>query len=171
MQAKRPTPLIIFLQLVLLGVVAVAAVLRVGDADWDPALFGILLGFSVFSDLTAIETESRLKISGSFLALVLAMVFLGGAPAAIIGVVSILVGWARWRDAPHDLLNNLATYATFPLVGGAVFHETIDKLSVTASEPAYYTLVFGVFMLALAINFSMIAAYTCYLDRSSWIAS
>jgi putative nucleotidyltransferase with HDIG domain len=169
MQAKRPTPLIIFLQLVLLGVVAVAAVLRVGDADWDPALFGILLGFSVFSDLTAIETESRLKISGSFLALVLAMVFLGGAPAAIIGVVSILVGWARWRDAPHDLLNNLATYATFPLVGGAVFHETIDKLSVTASEPAYYTLVFGVFMLALAINFSMIAAYTCYLDRSSFV--
>ncbi|MEX2448285.1 MAG: HD-GYP domain-containing protein [Solirubrobacterales bacterium] len=169
MQAKRPTPLIIILQLALLGVVAVAAVLRVGDADWDPALFGILLGFSVFSDLTAIETESRLKISGSFLALVLAMVFLGGAPAAIIGVVSILVGWARWRDAPHDLLNNVATYVTFPLVGGVAFHETIDKLGVTASEPAYYTLVFGVFMLALAINFSMIAAYTCYLDRSSFV--
>ena len=34
----------------------------------------------------SIETESRLKISGNFLALVLAMVLLGGTPAALIGV-------------------------------------------------------------------------------------
>jgi putative nucleotidyltransferase with HDIG domain len=169
MEAKRPTPLIIFLEIVLLCVVAVAAVLRAPHADWDPALFGILLGFSVFSDLTAIETESRLKISGSFLALVLAMVFLGGTAAAVIGVASILVGWMRWRDEPHDLLNNLVTYATFPLVGGWAFHATIDGYGITASEPAFYTLVFGVFLVALAINFTMVGAYTCYLERSSFI--
>ena len=60
----------------------------------------ILLAFSVFSDLTAVATESKVKISGSFLALVLAMVFLGGTPAALIGVITILVGWLRWRDEP-----------------------------------------------------------------------
>ncbi len=168
MQAKRPTPLIIGLELAALCAVGVGAVLRGSDADWDPALFGILLGFSIFSDLTAIETESRLKISGSFLALVLAMVFLGGTPAAVIGVASILVGWARWRDEPHDLLNNLLTYSTFPLVGGWFFRETIEEIGLTAADPSFYPLVFGVFLLALAINFTMVAAYTCYLERSSF---
>jgi putative nucleotidyltransferase with HDIG domain len=169
MEEKRPTPLIIGLELTLLAAIGVAGYLRGDNADWDPALFGILLGFSIFSDLTAIETESKLKISGSFLALVLAMVFLGGAPAAIIGVISILVGWLRWRDEPHDLLNNLVTYATFPLIGGWVFRETVEGLGITAADASFYPLVFGVFLLALAINFSMVAAYTCYLERSSFI--
>ena len=167
MPGERPTPLIIFLELLLLAIIAAAGV-GFAFANWDLALFGILLGFSVFSDLTAIETDSKVKISGSFLALVLAMVFLGGAPAAIIGVLSILVGWVRWRDAPHYLLNNLVTYATFPLVGGIVFHRTTEAAVITPSDPAFYTLVFGVFMLALAINFSMIASYACYLERSSF---
>ncbi|HEX5761793.1 MAG TPA: HD-GYP domain-containing protein [Solirubrobacterales bacterium] len=160
--------MIIGLEVTLLGTIAAAAVVRGSYADWDVALFGILLGFSIFSDLTAIETESKLKISGSFLALVLAMVFLGGTPAAIIGVASILVGWARWRDAPHDLLNNLVTYSTFPLIGGWLFRETIEELGITAADPSFYPLVFGVFLVALAINFSMVAAYTCYLERSSF---
>src|SRR5262245_47711230 len=86
----------------LLGVAAVAIAAFGGwqapDANWDFALFGFLLGFAIFSDLTAIETSSKLKTSGSFLALVLAIVFLGGPPAAIIGVLSIWAGWFRWRD-------------------------------------------------------------------------
>ena len=103
--------------------IAVGGLARTGR-DWDSALFGILLGFSVFSDLTAIETNSRLKISGSFLALVLAMVFLGGAPAALIGVLTILARLARaGATSAHDLLNNLVTYATFPLLTGIAFHS------------------------------------------------
>ena len=167
MQTKRPTPLIIGLELALLGGVAVAAVLRAGSADWDPALFAILLGFSIFSDLTAIETEKHLKISGSFLALVLAMVFLGGAPAAVIGVISILVGWLRWRDKPHDLLNNLATYATFPMLCGIAFKEGVAELGLTLADPLFYLCVFALFQLALAINFIMSAGYGCYVERTS----
>ena len=56
----------------------------------------ILLGSAIISDLAAIEVSSKLKTSGSFLALVLAMVFLGATPAAIIGITVILVGWLRW---------------------------------------------------------------------------
>ena len=82
---------------ILLAAVAVA-VWVAPQANWDLPLLGILLGFSVFSDLTAISTDSRVKISGSFLALTLAMVFLGGTPAALIGAITILVGWLRWRD-------------------------------------------------------------------------
>ena len=96
------------------------------------AFFAVLLAFSIFSDLTAVSTESKVKISGSFLALVIAMVFLGGTPAAIIGVATILAGWLRWRDEWHYLLNNLLTYALFPLVGGIAFHEGVVALGLIA---------------------------------------
>jgi putative nucleotidyltransferase with HDIG domain len=170
MPAKRPTPLIVLLEVALLCAVAAVAGLRASSANWDLALFGILLGFSVFSDLTAIETSSKLKTSGSFLALVLAMVFLGGPPAAVVGVLTILAGWARWRDAPHALLNNILTYATFPLIGGLVFSATTNGLEITPVDAAFYPLVFGVFLLALTINFTMTGVYSCYLERSSFVA-
>ncbi|HEY8083348.1 MAG TPA: HD-GYP domain-containing protein [Solirubrobacterales bacterium] len=171
MPAERPTPLIIIAELVMFCAVAVAAVLTASEANWDLALFGILLGFTAFSDLTAIETRSRLKTSGSFLALVLAMVLLGGAPAAVIGVLTILAGWPRWRDAPHYLLNNLLTYATFPLVGGIFFHGVTSAFEISSADLFYYTLVFATFLVALATNFSMIGAYKCYLERSSFIVN
>ncbi|HVC07257.1 MAG TPA: HD-GYP domain-containing protein [Solirubrobacterales bacterium] len=148
--------------------IVAAAVWRGPTANWDPALFGILLGFSVFSDLTAISTTSKVKISGSFLALVLAMVFLGGTPAAAIGVMTIFVGWLRWRDEWHYLLNNVLTYATFPLVTGIAFHSVVSGRGVTDTQPIFYALVFAVFLIALAINFAMIASYACYLERSSF---
>ncbi|HEV2857968.1 MAG TPA: HD-GYP domain-containing protein [Solirubrobacterales bacterium] len=151
-----------------LALVTAVAFWRGAVADWDLPLFCILLGFSVFSDLTAISTTSKVKISGSFLALVLAMVFLGGAPAAVIGVLTILAGWLRWRDAGHYLLNNVLTYATFPLVSGIAFHEIVDSGRVAESDAAFYALIFAVFLVALAINFTMIASYSCYLDRSSF---
>jgi putative nucleotidyltransferase with HDIG domain len=165
----RPTTANHLLLSTAMVVVVVGGILSAPTADWDPALFGILLGFSIFSDLTAIETSSRLKTSGSFLALVLAMVFLGGPPAAVIGVLSIFVGWFRWHDRPHDLLVNTLTYASFPLVAGFAFHEAVERSNITSSEPMFYVYVFGTFLVALALNFSMIAADACYLDRSSFV--
>ena len=153
-----------------LVLVAAAAIWSSRDADWDLALLFILLGFSVFSDLTAITTTSKVKISGSFLALVLAMVFLGGTPAALIGVLTILAGWLRWRDAGHYLLNNLLTYATFPLLSGFAFHEIVVSGQISQNDASFYALIFAVFLVALAINFSMIASYSCYLDGSSFFA-
>ncbi len=170
MRDKRPTPTVIAVQIAALMVAIAIGAWRATYGDWDPALFGILLGFSVFSDLTAIQTNSRVKISGSFLALVLAMVFLGGAPAAAIGVLTILAGWLRWRDDWHYLLNNVVTYATFPLLTGIAFHETVARAGLTADDPSFYVLVFGLFLLALALNFTMIAAYACYLERQSFWA-
>ena len=168
MAQSRPTRLAIATMVAGLVLVTGVAVWRASSANWDLPLFCILLGFSVFSDLTAISTTSKVKISGSFLALVLAMVFLGGAPAAVIGVMTILAGWLRWRDAGHYLLNNVLTYATFPLVSGIVFHELVDHGRIAQTDAAFYALIFAVFLLALAINFTMIASYSCYLDRSSF---
>ncbi|HKB50296.1 MAG TPA: HD-GYP domain-containing protein [Solirubrobacterales bacterium] len=152
----------------LVGAIAVA-VWQAPNANWNLALFGILLGFSIFSDVMSIETESRLKISGNFLALVLAMVLLGGTPAALIGIVSILAGWLRFREGLHDLLVNSLTYITFPLVVGAGFNEVVVATQISSAEPAFYVLVFGAFLAALAMNFTMIAVDACYLERSSFV--
>jgi putative nucleotidyltransferase with HDIG domain len=169
MEKARPTRLNHTLLTAALAVVIAGVFWRAPHAIWDLPLFGILLGFAIFSDLTAIETNSRLKISGSFLALVLAMVFLGGTPAALIGLVSILSGWLYWRESRHDLLVNSLTYLTFPLVAGVGFHEIVSATGVTPSDPAFYVLVFGVFLAALAMNFTMIATDACYLERSSFL--
>jgi putative nucleotidyltransferase with HDIG domain len=168
MAKTRPTPVAIAVMVgALLATIAVA-LWRAPQCDWDLAFFAVLLAFSVFSDLTAVSTESKVKISGSFLALVIAMVFLGGTPAALIGVATILTGWLRWRDEWHYLLNNILTYAFFPLVGGIAFHEGILAAGLTPAEPWFYVCVFGLFQLALAINFVMIASYGCYVERSSF---
>jgi putative nucleotidyltransferase with HDIG domain len=169
MQTERPTRLSNVLLAIALAVAIAAAIWRAPYANWDMGLFAILLGFSIFSDVTAIEMESRLKISGSFLALVLAMVFLGSTPAALIGCISITAGWLRLREKAHDLAVNLLTYITFPVIVGTGFHEILRATGITSSDPIYYGLVFGVFLVALALNFSMIAAYTCYLERRSFL--
>ncbi len=155
---------------VALALAWVVAAWRAPMGDWDIALLAVLLAFSIFSDLTAAPAESSLVVSGSFLALVVAMVFLGGAPAALIGVVTILVGWLRWRTEWHSLLANVLGYTVFPLVGGIVFHEAVTALGLTTADPAFYLCVFGLFLLALAINFTMTISYVCYLERASFVS-
>jgi putative nucleotidyltransferase with HDIG domain len=169
-ESKRPTSRVVAAMGVALALAWVAAVWRAPMGEWDIALLATLLAFSVFSDLTAVDAESSLVVSGSFLALVVAMVFLGGAPAAVIGVVTILVGWLRWRTEWHSLINNVLNYTIFPLIGGIVFHEAVEALGLTTSDPSFYLCVFGLFLLALAINFTMTISYVCYLERASFVA-
>jgi putative nucleotidyltransferase with HDIG domain len=165
MADQRPTRLAIASMMAALAAVVVVGVLLAPQGDWNLGFFAVLLAFSIFSDLTAVRAQSKLLISGSFMALVVAMVFLGGTAAALIGVATILAGWLRWRDDWHYLLNNILTYALFPLIGGIVFHDVAEALNLTASDPSFYLLVFGLFQLVLAINFLMIAGYGCYIER------
>jgi putative nucleotidyltransferase with HDIG domain len=169
MENERPTRFSTAVLAIALVVVIAAAIWQAPDADWDIALFSILLGFSAFSDVMSIETESHLKISGNFLAIVLAIVFLGGTPAALIGIISILVGWLRFRESLPDFLVNALTFTTFPLVVGVAFHEIMDATGITTADPAFYVLVFGAFIAGIAMNFLMIGGYTYYLERSSFI--
>jgi hypothetical protein len=139
-------------------------------ADWDFALLLTLLAFSIVSDVGAVETGASVKISGSFLALVLAMVFLGGPPAALIGVVTIAVGWLRWRDSASDFLINLVTYAWFPLAGGLAFSAATDAAALDPNDGFFYVMVVGVFALALSINFSTIAIYGKHVERTPFFS-
>ena len=167
MKNERPTPLSTALMAIGVAAVAAAAVWEAPNGNWDWALFGTLLGFSAFSDLMSIETESRLKVSGSYLALVLAIVFLGGTPAALIGIFVILIGWLRFREGLSDLLVNALTFMTTPLVVGVAFHEIVWEGGIATSDPAFYVLVFGAFASGIAMNFAMIGAYTSYVEGGS----
>ncbi len=145
----------------------VTVVLTLGLDRWRPWQLLVISVFAVASDLTAVETSSKLKMSGSFLGIVLAAVLLGGGPAVIVGLLTIAVGWLRWREAPHYLLINLTNYAWFPLLTGLFFHAAIVRTDLDWHAVAYYLIVFAAFLLALSLNFTLAMGYQCYLERSS----
>jgi len=163
----HPTRRVIGLELVALAAAVPVAILSNANSSWDLPLLAVLLAAAIISDLTAVDTPtSRVKVSSSFLAIVTATVFAGGTPAALIGVTTILVGWARSRYARTDLLINLVTYAWFPLLSGLAFHAALTSTGVGQTDGVFYLLVFGLFVLALLIDFTLIAGYTAYVEGS-----
>jgi diguanylate cyclase (GGDEF)-like protein len=135
---------------------------------WRLSVLLALSTFAVVSDLTGVETAtSKLKVSGSFLALVLAMVLLGGGAAAVVGLLTIAVGWWRWREEAHYLRNNLVTYAAFPLVTGTLFQLVAHATRTQPHQATWYLLVFAAFVVALALNFVLVAGYQCLFDQTS----
>jgi putative nucleotidyltransferase with HDIG domain len=164
---ERPTRLAIVIQLIALGVVAVVAVLRAGDGDWNLPLLGTLLVLGVASDLLRVEVRAyRIFVSASFLAIVLAAVLSGVTQAILIGLLTILASWARERYQRDYLLINLVTYGVFPLVAGLVFEAVSNANSIERGSDGFYLLVFAIFVISLAIDFVLIAGYSCYVERS-----
>jgi putative nucleotidyltransferase with HDIG domain len=164
----RPSRRVVTLELAALAAALVVAVWRNGESNWDLALFAILLATSVIGDLTAVDTPtSRVKISSSFLTIVTATVFLGETPAALIGVVTIGAGWLRFRYAPTILLINVVTYAWFPLLSGIAFEASLQGAGIGQMDSLFYLFVFGLFVVALAIDFILIAGYFSYVEGTS----
>jgi putative nucleotidyltransferase with HDIG domain len=164
----RPSRRVVTLELAALAAALVVAVWANGNSNWDLALFSILLATSVIGDLTAVHTPaSRMSISSSFLTIVTATVFLGEAPAAAIGVATIGAGWLRFRYAPTTLLINLVTYAWFPLLSGIAFEATLQGAGIGQMDSLFYLSVFGLFVVALAIDFILIAGYFSYVEGTS----
>jgi putative nucleotidyltransferase with HDIG domain len=117
--------------------------------------------------MTTVYTPVRnVRISGSFLVITIAIVFLGSTPAALIAVATVVASTLRSRLEAHFVLNNLVTYAWFPLLTGVAFHETVAAQGVGETEPAFYLLVAGAFAVALAITFVLIAGYSSYVEGS-----
>src|SRR5215218_3748957 len=118
MVVTRRQGLILATQVVVLCLVIAVAAITWTPADWQPIeLVGLLFVLAVGSDMLTVEVKG-VWISGSFVALVLAMALLGPAPAAVIGAGSALVEMARARREWDRVLTNVVVYATFPLVGG-----------------------------------------------------
>jgi diguanylate cyclase (GGDEF)-like protein len=126
-----------------------------------------IAAFAVGSDLMSVQSDSsKIKFSGMALATVLVAVRYGGAPAALIGMLTIAVGWFRWREASHYLRNNLATYAWFPLASGLFFGAVTRLAHLSSHDAAYYALVLPTFGVTLLVSFVGVFGYQCYLDRT-----
>ena len=167
--ASRPTKPVIYAQFVALAAAVAVVVLSDTMSNWDLALLGTLTVISVISDLIAVRTRvHQVVVSASFLTIVICAVFLGGGPAALMGVVTILIGWVKARYPRNDLLINLVTYAWFPLIAGIVFFAASEAGSIAIGSAGFYVLIFAVFVLGLAIDFALIAGYSCYEERSSF---
>ncbi|HTR74883.1 MAG TPA: HD-GYP domain-containing protein [Solirubrobacterales bacterium] len=149
------------------AVVVAAAVWQAPEANWDWALFATLLAFSALGDVLSVETESRLKISANFLVLITAMVFLGGTPAALMGGISILIGWLRFRESYYRLIGNILAFTAVPLIVGVGFQHLLKATGTDSSDIVFYVYVFGAFSVGLLLNFVMVACGSCYLERSS----
>jgi putative nucleotidyltransferase with HDIG domain len=151
-------------QLGLLAVSGVLAVLLSEASDWQPlSLFSLLLSLALLSELFPIESKNGF-ISGSFLALVLAMTLLGPSAAVAIGVTGMLVNALRRRTPPRHVVVNVSTYASFPLLGGALF-QLVGGAGLALSDPAsYVVLVFALFMSMNVLNFLLIALDIAIVD-------
>src|SRR4051812_27551630 len=146
-----------------LATAIVIAALSSRLTDWEPwALTGVLLALALATDLFAVSYGGQ-RVSGSFLALVLAVALLGPAPATAIGVTSVLFDHARARNPLPLLLANLATFATFPLVGGLL----IEWADVDQESAGFPLLVIGVFMVTNFLNFLMIGGHHAFAERVS----
>jgi putative nucleotidyltransferase with HDIG domain len=162
--ARRPAHLAIAVNAVALSF---GAALVFTTLDWhalDVPLLIALAACAVASDLQAMRTgAAKVRISGSFLSLIMAMVFLGPEAAAVLGMIAVAVGWFGSREEPHYLLSNLAAYCWFPYVAGLAFAATRDGLGLNPSDAEYYLLVFALFFVSLALNFAWVAAYSSHM--------
>jgi putative nucleotidyltransferase with HDIG domain len=164
--SRRSTWLIAGEVVVLVLACAVAALVSTA-ADWQPPeLFVALLALAIGSDLLAIRHRAQ-RISGSFLALVLAMALLGPAPAVTIGIVSVLVDQLRARNPLPRLITNLATYATFPLIGSLLIQGAASALELQEDDFAFALLILAGFLVSYLLNFLGIAGDYAFHTRGS----
>jgi putative nucleotidyltransferase with HDIG domain len=144
-------------QLAVLSIAGAVAALTSNAADWQPfELMALLLVLAVGSEALTIEVRG-VRMSGSFLALVLAMALLGPAPAAAIGAAAAIFDWVATRGGVWRLLSNVSIYAAFPVVGGLIIEAFVGE-SATGREDAlgFAALVLLVFMVTNALNFVMV---------------
>ena len=173
----RRQGLILTGELAAFAVAVSTAVLVSHAADWQPwELFGLLLVLAIGSDMLTVEVRS-VRISGSFLAIVLAMALLGPTPAFVIGVTSAaidaLVSRRRWDLAIYNITN----YAIFPIVGGLLLEAAIGHVAPGVHTPgshdglSFALAVLVVFMLTNFLNFWMVAALNALIGKGGVVQS
>jgi putative nucleotidyltransferase with HDIG domain len=140
-----------------LGACAVALSTSRGG-DWQPIdLVLLLLVLTVGSDALTIEMRG-FRISGAFLAIVLAMALLGPAPAAAIGSCSALIDAVASRRRWENAVSNVAIYAAFPVVG-AIAIRGLTGTGGPGDALAFAAVVLLVFMATNFMNFAMVAGF------------
>jgi putative nucleotidyltransferase with HDIG domain len=136
--------------------VAVVDVSLSRAADWRPLeLLVLLFVLAVGSDILTVELRT-IRISGSFTAIVLAMVLLGPVPGSVIGASSVLIDSLRSRRPMSGIVGNVAVYSLFPLVGGLFADAVLGEGAQSGLQFAGVVLL--AFILTNFLNFSFVAA-------------
>ena len=148
---------------VVLAAAVVGALLTSRAEDWQPlSLVGMLFVLAAGSEFLGFELKG-LRLSGSFLALVLAMALLGPAPAVAIAVACALVDAAMTRRSVDRALVNLAIFAAFPLAGGLMMRVLGGDFAVGTTDTLWFAgVVLLTFMVANTLNFALAAAAGWY---------
>ncbi|MDX6641244.1 MAG: hypothetical protein QOF12_2255 [Solirubrobacteraceae bacterium] len=133
-----------------------AAVLLWHVGSWSVGMFLFLLGFALVGDRLEVETRV-LTISGSFLAIGLAMVLLGPVPAAAIGIVTTGADAIQRRPKGVYVVSNLATFLVYPLVGGGVAELLRHAMHVGPRDANFAVVVVVAFIVANLVNFVQVA--------------
>jgi putative nucleotidyltransferase with HDIG domain len=143
---------------VVLVAAATAAALSSRAGDWQPLpLLGLLFILAVGSELLIVESRG-LRLSGSFVAFVLAMALLGPAPAAALAIGAGLVDAIVSRPNIHGALANIATFATFSVAGGLAMNALSGGPEPNFSNPLWFSgFVFFTFLATNTLNFAMVA--------------
>jgi putative nucleotidyltransferase with HDIG domain len=82
-------------------------------------------------------------------------------------VASVLVDQLRARNPLPRFITNLATYATFPLVGAFLIRWAADALDIHEDDLAFLLLIFAGFLVANFLNFLGIAGDYAFHHRAS----
>jgi putative nucleotidyltransferase with HDIG domain len=152
--------------------VTLLAALTSEHRDWQPVdLVVLLFALAVGSDRLTVEVRG-LRISGSFLAIVLAMALLGPAPAVAIGAGCTLIDALVARRPLDRTMANIAAFAAFPLVGGVIIESIAGEVEPGGADAlAFAGLVLVIFMVTNFLNFLMAALTVKLLDGASLRAS
>ena len=122
-------------------------------------LVGLFLALAVASDAFAVDSERGLNISGSLVAIVLAIALAGPAGGVIVGTVSALVDGVRLRRSFASVVSNVSAYAVFPLAGGIVLLWLADLLDAQVGDLAFGFAIVAAFVVAVLVNFFQIALH------------
>ena len=159
------------LQAVLLLVAVGGAIATSSQADWQPTLLVVaIIGFALLSEPCPIEFK-KVRITGSFMGVVLAMVVLGPAPAALAGGLTMLLNGIRRRSGVAIMLPNISTHALLGFAGGLAFELLNGPAHLAQHEILVVPIVVAVFMIANVVNFLLIALDVRVVDRGASVWS
>ena len=155
--------------LVLAGSVGTAAWLSTSQ-EWSPLpLVGLLCVLALVAERLEFEVRGQ-HLSASLVVLVLTMSLLGPAPAVAFGILVTIPNSVGRRIPPSGWLNNLFTFATFPLIGGLIVRGLVGDIHDPSTQQlvesvTFALVVFGVFMITNALDFLMIALDSRIIGR------
>ncbi|MGH2909774.1 MAG: putative bifunctional diguanylate cyclase/phosphodiesterase [Solirubrobacteraceae bacterium] len=155
-RARRP--FLTALQGMLIVAGAALAVFEPGFCHWDLWPLLVVALYAVGSDLLPVKSNvSKVDVSGSSVAIVLAAALYGGPPAAVIGVLGICAGWLRTREPGLSFRQNLVSYVWFPMLTGIAFHAAASALGARVGDSGFILLVFPAGILASTLNLWSVA--------------